>query len=262
MPVQTRRQFVHTLAAGALSAATETRPNYPAAVSGQFRYDWTEANSALLVRTPHLTRLANRGMRFSKAIVASPLCAPSRACLASGKSYQRCRVRSNGQDYPLDQRTHYSLLRDAGYHVNACGKVDLHKATLNWGLDGKRLLKEWGFSDGIDNAGKYDAILSGAESPKDPYMAYLYGRALAAAHIADMRRRIKDGYAATFPTPLSDPAYCDNWIGQQRTATPGPISQGPALVPLDKLHRSAQSGGHNGVDGDAHPRPRFSSAQW
>ena len=219
MPDPTRRLFIQTATAGALSTAslaspaTESRPNILLLFPDQFRYDWTQANRTLPVRTPNIARLATNGMSFSKAIVASPLCAPSRACLASGKSYPRCRVAGNGHDYPIDQRTHYSLLRDAGYHVVACGKVDLHKATLDWGLDGKRLLKEWGFSDGIDNAGKYDAISSGAEAPKDPYMAYLYGRDLAAAHIADFRRRIKDGYAGTYPTPLPDPAYCDNWIG-------------------------------------------------
>lgn len=41
-------------------------------------------------------------------------------------------------------------------------------------------------------------------------MAYLHRRNLAAVHVADFRSR--KGYAATFPTPLPDDAYCDNWI--------------------------------------------------
>ena len=92
------------------------------------------------------------------------------------------------------------------------GKIDLHKATREWGLDGKRLLPEWGFSDGVDNAGKGDAVASGAETPKDPYMAFLHKRGLAAAHVADFRKRSAVGYAATHPathpTPLPEDAYC------------------------------------------------------
>ena len=42
----TRRQFIQTAAAGALSAATETRPNILLLFPDQFRYDWTEANPA------------------------------------------------------------------------------------------------------------------------------------------------------------------------------------------------------------------------
>ncbi len=169
-------------------------------------------NASIPVRTPHLDSIAARGVRFSKAVVGSPLCAPSRACLAAGKEYDRCRVKNNGEDYPLDQPTYYRLLRDAGYHVAACGKVDLHKKTQDWGLDGKRLLPEWGFSDGIDNEGKGDAINSGAVTPKGPYMAYLHRRSLAEAHVSDFRRRSKQGYAATWNTPLPEEAYCDNWL--------------------------------------------------
>jgi arylsulfatase A-like enzyme len=192
--------------------AARRRPNILFLFPDQLRYDWIAGDPKIPVRTPNLDRLAARGTRFTKAIVASPLCAPSRACLASGKEYPRCGVASNGVNYPLAQTTYYSLLRESGYHVAGCGKLDLHKATLDWGLDGKRLLSEWGFSDGIDNAGKFDAIRSGADTPKDPYMAYLHAKNLAAEHVADMQMRRKMGYPATFPTPLPETAYCDNWV--------------------------------------------------
>jgi arylsulfatase A-like enzyme len=46
-------------------------------------------------------------------------------------------------------------------------------------------------------------------------MAYLAQRNLAAAHIADFdKRRGRDGYTNTAPTPLDDDAYCDNWIAR------------------------------------------------
>jgi len=209
----TRRGFIQSAAAAAAQPG-KTRPNILMLFPDQHRPDWTGFNANLDVRTPHLTSLARRGVRFTHAVVGSPLCAPSRACIASGKEYGRCGVRDNKDDYPLDQVTFYRLLRDSGYHVMGCGKLDLHKATLDWGLDGRRLIKEWGFSDAIDNAGKMDAVASGKTGPKDPYMAMLYRRKLANVHLEDMESRRKQGYRATFPTPLPEDAYCDNWIGQ------------------------------------------------
>ncbi|MEO6065150.1 MAG: sulfatase-like hydrolase/transferase [Bryobacteraceae bacterium] len=214
----TRRDFLQAAAAllpgpRALAAAAANRaPNILLLFPDQHRFDWTGFNKDLPVRTPHLDALAQRGTRFTNAIVASPLCAPSRACLAAGKEYEHCGVSSNEVDYPIGQTTYYTLLRNSGYHVAACGKIDLHKATRDWGLDGKRLLPEWGYSDGIDNAGKGDAVASGAVTPKDPYMAFLHKRGLAAAHVADFKKRSAVGYAATHATPLPEDAYCDNWL--------------------------------------------------
>src|SRR5216117_1123296 len=142
--MSTRREFITTAAAwaGALPGpraldvqTAKARPNILLLFPDQHRFDWTGFNKNLSVRMPNLDRLAQRGVRFTNAVVASPLCAPSRACLASGKEYDHCRVRDNGENYPVDQTTYYTLLRDSGYHTAACGKVDLHKATRNWGLD-------------------------------------------------------------------------------------------------------------------------------
>lgn len=208
----TRRELIQLPVAVAAAQPGDKRPNILFFFPDQLRFDWIGGGPKIPVRTPNLDRLSDLGTRFRRAVVASPLCAPSRACLAAGKEYDRCGVASNRQDYPLEQRTYYSLLRESGYHVAGCGKLDLHKATLDWGLDGKRLIGEWGFSDGIDNAGKFDAIRSGAVTPKDPYMAYMHRRELAAIHVADFRTRAKLGYQATFPTPLPEEAYCDNWV--------------------------------------------------
>jgi arylsulfatase len=190
-------------------APTAERPNILFFFPDQHRFDWTGHNRDLPVRTPNLDQVAADGVRFTRAICPSPLCAPSRACLAAGMRYHRCRVPSNKEDYPLDQVTHYRLLRDAGYHVMGCGKFDLHKGSPTWGVDGRHLIDEWGFSDGIDNAGKWDAVNSGDDEPQDPYMAYLHERGLADAHVKDFRSRGKGGHAC----PLPEEAYCDNWIG-------------------------------------------------
>jgi arylsulfatase A-like enzyme len=194
---------------------TKQSPNILFFFPDQQRYDWMSGYEGVPVRMPHLDAVAARGVRFERCLCASPLCAPSRACLASGMEYERCGVPGNDVDYPLDQTTFYTRLRDAGYHVMGCGKFDLHKASPIWGLEGTHLLDEWGFSDGIDNAGKWDAYSSGREEPKDPYMAYLQATGLLETHVNDFtERRGGRNYSNTEPTLLPEHAYCDNWIGE------------------------------------------------
>lgn len=211
-----RRTLLASAAALSPVRAADPRPNILFFFPDQWRFDWTGWNKSLPLKTPNLNALRARGVSFSNCLVASPLCAPSRACLASGREYTRAGVKNNGFNYPLEQETFYQRLRDSGYHVTACGKIDLHKKTLNWGVDGKRLTREWGFSDAIDNAGKGDAISSVRSDgvPKDPYMTYLKSRDLMETHVADFRSRAghEGHYANTKPTPLPDEAYCDNWI--------------------------------------------------
>ena len=188
------------------------RPNILLFFPDEHRFDWVGTTPGLKVRTPNLDTLAARGVRFTQAVCPSPLCAPARACLASGMEYENCRVPRNSVIYPLDEQTFYGLLRDSGYHVMGCGKFDLHKGSPSWGLDGKHSLKEWGFSDGIDNAGKGDCVASSVNGPADPYSAFLQQRDLLKTHRDDFHKRRQIGPGASFVTPLPDDAYCDNWI--------------------------------------------------
>ena len=102
------------------------RPNILFLFPDQHRFDWL-GSAGIPVPTPNLDALAGRGVRFTHAITPSPLCAPARACLAAGREYGSCGVADNAVDYPIDQTTFYTLLRDSGYHVIGCGKFDLAK---------------------------------------------------------------------------------------------------------------------------------------
>jgi arylsulfatase len=193
---------------------THRQPNILFFLPDEHRPDWLGVNRELPLRTPHLDSLAAQGVRFTQAFCPSPLCAPSRACLASGLGYERCGVLNNGQDYPLDLPTHYQALRDAGYRVAGVGKFDLHKATCDWNLDGSRLLREWGFTEGIDNEGKLDGSNSYRANggPMGPYLAFLHERGLAERYVQEHRERHEhlDAYTTTLP----DDAYCDNWVAE------------------------------------------------
>ena len=187
------------------------RPNILFFLPDEHRPDWLGSNPALPLRTPNLDRLAAAGVRFPNAVTPSPLCAPARACLASGMDYARCGVPNNKVDYPLDKPTYYQALRGAGYRVGGVGKFDLHKATFDWGWDGKRSLDRWGFTDGADNAGKAITRWASPEL-REPFLAHLYRRGLAEAHLEDYRAR--HSYTGARPSPLPDDAYCDNWVAE------------------------------------------------
>ena len=195
------------------------KPNFLFFFPDQQRPDWLGFNTELDVRTPTLARLAKEGVRFEEALTPSPLCAPARACLASGRSYRECRVPGNECDYPLDLPTYYQALRDAGYRVAGVGKFDLHKNTsdfarMDWHLDGSRLLPEWGFTEGVDNEGKIDGSMSyrKAGGPRGPYMKALADRGLADAYVAE-HARMRESLGA-YTTSLPDDLYCDNWLAE------------------------------------------------
>ena len=202
---------------------TDTRPNILFLFTDQQRPDWFEMNPDIPVRTPHLQALSQRGVWLTRAICPAPVCGPSRACLASGREYDRCRVWSNDTDFPPGLPTYHQRLRDeAGYHVMGAGKFHIGNnqggdpPAFHFGVDGRRRLGEWGFSDGLFNAGKNQATILIRRNdgiPQDPYMNFLNGRGLAQVHIDDYQRRNQtDVWTATFPSALPDDAYFDTWI--------------------------------------------------
>ena len=195
---------------------TET-PNILFLFTDQQRPDWFSWNDDVPVRTPNVESLADRGARLDGAVCPSPVCNPSRAALASGMEYDRCGVLGNDADYPLSQPTYYGRLRDeAGYHVMGCGKFDL-TTDFTLGLSGDHGVERWGYSDGRFNAGLNGAVYRYLEDPnrvpRDPYTAYLAEEGYLDDYVRDHQRRLEEGrWTATFPSPLPQEAYYDEWI--------------------------------------------------
>ena len=204
-------------------AARDNRPNILFVFTDQQRPDWLSMNPDVPVRTPHLQGLCERGAWLTGAVCPSPVCAPSRSCVATGLEYDRCQVWSNDTYFPECLPTYHQRLRDeAGYHVAACGKFHTGNnqsgapPVFHRGVDGRRDLEEWGLSDGLFNAGKNQATILMRRHdgvPQDAYMSFLADRGLAAAHLDDYQRRNReDVWTATAPTVLPDEAYFDTWI--------------------------------------------------
>ena len=74
------------------------------------------------LKTPNMDRLAGEGVRFRNAFVVNSLCAPSRASFLTGCYGHVNGVRNNQTPFPVDNVTHASLLRQAGYVTGYVGK--------------------------------------------------------------------------------------------------------------------------------------------
>jgi arylsulfatase A-like enzyme len=87
--------------------------------------DWVRYLGHEQVKTPNLDRLSQRGVMFTHAYCASPVCNPSRTALMSGQRSSTTGVYSNG----IDWRQHVTLptlnehFRANGYYVCGAGKI-------------------------------------------------------------------------------------------------------------------------------------------
>lgn len=84
------------------------------------------------ISTPHLDRMAQEGMRFTRFYAGSTVCAPSRSSLLTGQHTGHTPIRGNKEVRPEGQwplgdttMTLAELLKEAGYATGAFGK---------WGL--------------------------------------------------------------------------------------------------------------------------------
>lgn len=76
-----------------------------------------------VLRMPHLSRLAERAVVFDSAYCNSPLCAPSRFTLVSGRLPTRIGAWDNAADFAADTPTYAHYLRNLGYRTALSGKM-------------------------------------------------------------------------------------------------------------------------------------------
>lgn len=87
------------------------------------------------IRTPHMQRLADSGLTFTHAYVASPSCAPSRAALLTGLMPARNGAEANHSLPRSDIKKWPAWFQDLGYEVVAFGKVSHYRHTAQYGFD-------------------------------------------------------------------------------------------------------------------------------
>jgi arylsulfatase A len=120
------------------------RPNIVLIVADDLGYGELGCYGQLIIKTPHIDELAQQGLRFTQFYCGSPVCAPSRCTLMTGKHTGHAAIRNNKQpkglekireEYgwetpgqqplPADEVTVAELLQKHGYVTAGIGK---------WGL--------------------------------------------------------------------------------------------------------------------------------
>ncbi len=113
-----------------VSAATpglKHKPNIIIFLTDDQRWDALGCAGNTIIQTPHLDRLAQKGVRFENTFVTSPICAASRASIFTG-TYER----SHGHNFGtstlarsfIDLSYPY-LLRKSGYSTGFIGKLGI-----------------------------------------------------------------------------------------------------------------------------------------
>src|SRR5690625_5192103 len=74
-------------------------------------------------RTPHIDALAAEGAVFDRAYCTTPLCAPSRASMMTGRLPSDLGCFDNGDDFAASEPTFAHRLRARGYHTALVGRM-------------------------------------------------------------------------------------------------------------------------------------------
>ena len=115
-------------------AANQRVPNIILIIADDLGYRELGCFGQQKISTPNLDRLATEGMRFTQHYSGSPVCAPSRCVLMTGRHPGHATIRDNREwkpegQYPIpdEEVTLAELLRGQGYVTGGFGK---------WGLGG------------------------------------------------------------------------------------------------------------------------------
>ncbi|TWT66788.1 Choline-sulfatase [Posidoniimonas polymericola] len=122
-------------ASAAVADEKPTRPNIVVFITDdQSRLDCT-AYGSTDVRTPNMAKLAQQGMTFDRAFVASPSCAPSRAALLTGLMPARNGAEPNHSRPRKEIKKRPAYFQELGYEVVAFGKVAHYNQAKLYGFD-------------------------------------------------------------------------------------------------------------------------------
>lgn len=129
------------------------KPNIIVCVSDQLRPFELGCYGNLVIRTPHIDRLAAEGVRFDVAVSNNPVCMPARSCLLSGQYSRTCigrlgnevmadeNGRSTMPEYPSPHRvsmfspTLPEQLGKVGYRTALIGKWHIQPSPNTLGFD-------------------------------------------------------------------------------------------------------------------------------
>lgn len=178
-----------------VQATVRTPPNILLAIADDWGFGHASAYGCKWTKTPAFDRVARQGLLFTRAYTPNAKCAPSRACLLTGRNSWQLEAACNHICFfPTKFKTYCEALADHGYFVG--------KTTKGWGpgvandeAGNPRLMAGSGFdarkaeppTSGISNsdyAGNFADFLKAAPTGKpwcfwygsvEPHRAYQYG---------------------------------------------------------------------------------------
>jgi hypothetical protein len=206
-----------------VTSSVAAKPSILLMFPDELRYDWGGTHNnpyygqqQLPLHMPNIDALAKRGVRFTRAVVPSPVCAPSRACLASGREYDPAAQGANGMsvapsrdgDFDVEEMpTFYQELQRQGYYTMVTGRDDLTKRT-GPGLNGQYHTAALGFNDSARCAGSVDVTWGECGSADN-------GAAPCAgifAHESETKATVHEPYGAWLAQQnITDPAVRDKY---------------------------------------------------
>ena len=114
-----------TANADAVEETLDRLPNIVIIMADDLGYGDISCYGAEKIKTPHIDKLAARGMKFTDAHTAASVCSPSRYGLMTGKYPWRLHKKGNGYRLDPKRMTIASLLKKQDYQSAAIGKWHL-----------------------------------------------------------------------------------------------------------------------------------------
>ena len=148
-------------------------------MADQLRWDYLSCYGHPTLKTPHLDRLAERGVRFDRTYCQSPICGPSRMSFYTGRYMRSHGATWNGFPMRVGEKTLGDHLRPLGVRTVLVGKTHMiaDREGMQWlGIDPDSdigiSVAECGFEpfdrdDGMHPEGYYDCLLYTSPSPRD-----------------------------------------------------------------------------------------------
>ncbi|MFZ4764232.1 MAG: sulfatase [Roseimicrobium sp.] len=128
--------------------APTAKPNVLLVLCDDLRWDHLSCAGHPHLKTPHIDRIANEGVRFANAFCTTSLCSPSRASILSGVYAHTHGVTNNFTDFPAELPNLQKHLHDAGYDTGYVGKWHM-------GEDNDEKRPHWDYWASHKGQGKY-----------------------------------------------------------------------------------------------------------
>ena len=109
----------------ALASESDDPPNIIFIFTDDHAVQAISAYGSIVNKTPNIDRIAEKGVIFENSFCANSICAPSRACVLTGKHSHKNGQMTNKTEFDGSQMTFPKLLRDADYQTAVIGKWHL-----------------------------------------------------------------------------------------------------------------------------------------